>query len=293
MNRMQVASVLLAATFGAVVCAQAQNIHRLGTANGRLLKYEPLERAGAEQMFVIERQREPTRADEQSIADYQSKQVCKGLHAALEGVVAADVKARFGIVVSEDDVTVKVREYTATHDLKADMENRIKHARMILQAVAEVRELGADPLTVYRTRLAPQGVSEVVWRANLSTARTAEGRAILAAPLALNIDMMRDGVRTLAKSTIEMEKANAVVDREISSVDETFRRYLDNWNRSRRPSPRGGIETTIPTSEFTYLRTAREEWWAARRAELPIVLDDPGLADRCAIRAAGYLGHSR
>jgi len=196
-------------------------------------------------------------------------------------------KRRLGVVVTDQEAESASREYWKAADADAVAAKARDKTRALLDALNRVYDRGGAPKKVYEEFLAPLGVPELEWTACLVSGRTPEGRARLAAPLSVTGAYLTSQSGFM-RGTLENYKLEAAVDQEIAAKDDTFRKYLPEWDATPPSPPLWQRQVSMPARHMDYLQAKRAEWWKARHGELHVVLNDPSLAESCRATIAAH-----
>jgi hypothetical protein len=268
----------------ATACSQSKNTPKpLGTINGRPI---PARVFNVTRIMAINALRRDGKlapegtADEPTIAAKIQDERC----GSLRGDVAFEARAQavidFKIRPTQRDldealqhmrVADSVKEVTALHDRTA----------VIVNALSAVYDKGMAPDDVYRQMVASHGIPEELWKAEVKTGSTAEGRAMIARPLKVTPQMYSQAITKAQRSLAESNKLDATVNEMIASSDPVFRTYINAWDASRRVSVTGSVSHINDPIANQYMDKKRAEWWKARLSKLQIVLSDPSLASTC------------
>jgi hypothetical protein len=287
-NSFRSAVVIFAVVLFVSIEAAAQNASApqkiIGSLDGQPLQAGAYGRGPAVSAFRMAHSRAPGGpADEQELTNWIAKAQCDGIRSAIAAEARSTQKRLLGTSAPPQEVQALKAAYLASHDLEADAKKEREDANALVTALTEVYEHGMDQQKAYETYLAPRKYLQAAWQGNLNAGSTAEGRA----------QMRRDSVSAawLAQALdgplaqrVEREHLNAAVDAAIASSDPTFRTYLDEEKRGTVKTPLETKTSTPSAAHDKYLRTKRAEWWAAREAEVRVVLFDASIAQRCGIK---------
>jgi hypothetical protein len=260
----------------------------IGTVNGQPL-HGSNDRTGAVTRFRITHLRAPSSAaDEQEIDETVAKSQCGNIRASITIAATTTETRRLGITAPPEEVQKLKAAYLKSHDLDAEAKQERDETAALITALNEVYEHGMDQHQAYEKYLAPRGYLEGAWQGNLASGSSPEWRSKWVLREGITAAALSQGLDAPLTRRVEREHLDAAVDKQIASVDQTFRAYLDEERQGTVAiSPFETSTRGASAAHMQYLRTKRAEWWQAREAEVKVVINDPALAKQCGMGTDG------
>ncbi|MGH9794317.1 MAG: hypothetical protein ACRD5G_06065 [Candidatus Acidiferrales bacterium] len=213
-----------------------------------------------------------SRAEEDKLALLSEKTEKELLTSKMKSIIRQDQIARFGIVVTKEEMAERKRALLEGIDLGSELAKEQERITFLLQALTAVMRNEMSGKEAYERYLSDH-FSYEEWLAHKQYYNTPKRIAMLEGLLKMTPeDLRKPDVGT--RAWVEGEKLNEKIDAELAQTDAEFAEYL-GARRTNDVETAQKIEGTNPN----YLQAKRAEWWRQRYAEANIQILDKKYAD--------------
>lgn len=209
---------------------------------------------------------------------------CDNIKQVLVAHAQQAILARFGVVVSKDEVLNEFRRESMRTNYKSRAELHDARATALQLAFSDVLRKEKSAEQSWENRLKDKGIPLNAWLKYVATLTTEEDRSYL-------VSTERQVAAAYRQTTpwngfsdlVALRKLEVLIDQDIARNDMKFAQYLKETHASELRD--GKVIQLRPDgdAQLRYIKQVRSEWWDRQYASLIVLSSDPQLGKSCGI----------